>query len=131
MNRNDLQLYNLQRVCHAIAKQNGFYDNVTSPSARRFHIYQQLTHAMIELGELADLVRKRGGLNVPNFAHESWADWENDDAALALNEALAEEVADVIIILLDWAEFVGLDISNAMVDKLAKNSTRGRQYGVS
>jgi NTP pyrophosphatase (non-canonical NTP hydrolase) len=84
---------------------------------RQFHTLRSLIVSLnLEAGELLELTQ-----------------WQPDSAIEALpadpagREALADEMADVLMYLLLMAEATGIDLGEATVDKLAKNE---RKYPV-
>jgi NTP pyrophosphatase (non-canonical NTP hydrolase) len=44
-------------------------------------------------------------------------------------ERVAEELADVVIRIIDYAQYNGLDIANAMIYKAEKNEGRSHKHG--
>lgn len=100
-------------------------------------------------GFLADLAREVLEINRANgwqpLEPEEWEGRYKVPAVLALihsevSEALeafrvrdrdnfAEELADVVIRVLDCAGGLGIDLDSAVVAKLAKNRTRGHRHG--
>lgn len=101
------------------------------------------------LGFLAELAREVLEINRANgwqpLEPDEWAQRYKVPAILALihsevSEALeafrkqdrenfAEELADVVIRVLDCAGGLGIDLDAAVLEKLAKNRTRGHRHG--
>lgn len=91
----------LSHDIHTWAREQGFYDREGHPS----FLSEKLLLAVSEIAEVQDCLRD-GDRN-----HE------------------AEEVADAIIRLLDYAAYRGFDIDVAVARKMAENRSRPRLHG--
>ncbi len=92
-----------QRAIHEVAKEKGWWDE-----PRNTGEIIALTHS-----ELSEALEGARAGNPPSDKIKAYS-------------SLEEELADVVIRILDWAEHDGLDIVGAMEAKLDYN--RGRDY---
>lgn len=92
----------LAKRIHDIAKQKGFYDKPVS-------FYRSIALIHSEVSEAL----------------------EGDRNAIPEGEkgCVSEELADVIIRVLDTAEYMGLDMEAALAKKMDYNNTRGHMHG--
>jgi len=96
----DDSLQKLQTYIWKINQERGF--STEKPS-------EKLVMLMEEVGELAKAVRKQSGLKFTNTTRQTEA---------------AEELADVLIVLLGLSSLLNIDIFQALLDKEAKNRKR-------
>lgn len=108
---NSLRLADLAHTAHLIAEDRGFHGGAFPITGLAFNyvawVNQQLTHLVIEVGELADGFRKEGKLSL-------------------------EEAADVFIVLGDLVcrtPELGVAFEEAIQEKLRKNLQREKLYG--
>lgn len=113
----------LADTIHAEVRVNGFYDaydqlfsTLDEPEEREqlklMSVGQKLALVTSEVGELVEAFRK------PRISKK-----------LLTHTEAEEEMADVVIRLLDLAAFLGMDIEGAMQAKLAYNRTRTYMHG--
>lgn len=90
----------IQRYVEAMLIERGFDDETIS---QRFMLLLE------EAGEFAKAARKSAGIKLADNARQ---------------QDLADEAADVFILLLDICVDLGIDLEKAFLDKEAKNSQR-------
>jgi len=57
--------------------------------------------------------------------HFQWKDFEESEAhATAAKEAIADEIADVSVYLIELSDNLGIDLEEAILKKLAKNAAK-------
>lgn len=95
----------LQTICHNLAKKSGWWDGVDVKDKNVLGTKIALMHS--ELSEALEGVRK--GLN---------------DSHLTDRSAEEVELADCIIRIFDYAGARNLDLTTAIIDKLAYNQQR-------
>lgn len=111
---NTLSLNDLARECHDTAVRSGFYDRdsdnpLTQPVDRVI-----LRHMLIitEVAELTEAIRKPELSNhIPSHTLEE------------------EEVADILIRVLDYAAWRGIDLTKVMNAKMTFNQSREHMHG--
>lgn len=96
----NITLKELQEYVWQVNKERGF--NLKSPS-------KKLVMLMEEVGELAKAIRKQEGLKFTSTTTQT---------------DVAEELADVLIVLLGLASILKVDIQTAVAEKEAKNRKR-------
>jgi NTP pyrophosphatase (non-canonical NTP hydrolase) len=98
-----------QRVIHEHKRRFGLYDNVDaveqmSPQARPFTVAARLMHIVSELAEAFEEVRNPAT--------------SLDRTPRPSDDALAGELADAVLHLMDLAEDLGVDLGNTITAKL-------------
>lgn len=101
-------LSELQKLCAAASKNNGWYDRP------------------IEIPEMIALLHSE--------VSEALESWRNGETMLWYREngkpeGIAAEFADILIRLGDYAERLGIDLTQAVAEKMAYNATRGYRHG--
>jgi NTP pyrophosphatase (non-canonical NTP hydrolase) len=96
----------VQRVAHLNAVRKGFWDSVPEVG----------TSLMLMTSELAE-------------ACEAYREGNPPSTKAAGFSCAEEELADVIIRVMDFAEFHHLRISEAILCKMAHNASRPRKHG--
>ena len=105
-----MTLRDLQKQAHALACDKGWWDNQKdSEYARAASI--ALMHS--ELSEVLEAIRK------PDMR----------DKHLPHLDPVAVELADVVIRILDFCEGYGLDLEQAVMEKMAYNRGREKHHG--
>jgi NTP pyrophosphatase (non-canonical NTP hydrolase) len=99
-------IYHMQQICHDISKDKGFWDE-----ERNFGEAVALMHS--ELSEALEAARKGNpeSVKIPGFSH------------------VEEELADLMIRVMDWAGGKNLRIADAILAKLEYNITRHHKHG--
>lgn len=100
------QINILQEICHKDAKANGWWNKPPE-------VGTALMLMVSELGEACEAERKdiRSSEHIPEFS------------------GIEEELADVIIRILDFAGYHNLRIADAIASKVTFNRTRGYKHG--
>lgn len=93
---------------------NGWFDRVRSQEADIALLHSEVSELFEEIRDGADTNRNR---------------YHVDDNGNLKPEGIPSELADVIIRALDTAYRWGIDIDDAVAEKLAYNATRGRFHG--
>jgi len=99
------KMKNIQRICHQIAKDKGFWDK-----DRNNGELIALMHT--ELSEALEWLRNESNLKEKEM-------WDN----------VAEEMADCVIRICDFCEARNLDLDTAIWEKMDKNKKRKRKHG--
>ena len=145
---NYIAFYEIVESIHATAVEKGFWDQERHPAelmmwgvseiSEVFERFMELPDAsppgkqhpaanmMLDIREIAlrfDEFQKTGSGVVLEYG-ETWAPYQMVGDARA-----AEEVADVIIIMMDLAGGFGLPIMPALAEKMAKNEQRPHRHG--
>lgn len=101
-----LNLTPLQAQLRAFAQARGWEPH---------HTPRNLLLALVgEVGELAEILQWRSDAGLATLAQEDPAEWVH----------LGEELADVQIYLARLADVLGVDMTAAVTDKLAKNARK-------
>ena len=98
----------LQRDVHEMAREKGWWDEERNDG-------EVLMLVVSELAETCEALR-RGNPPAEHIAASGFSHVE-------------EELADVVIRLMDWAEARGYDVGGAVLAKVAFNATRERKHG--
>lgn len=93
-------------VAHGMAKSKGWYEVPVEDGTRIALMHSELSEALEALRKGYDRSNK-----IPNYTH------------------LEEELADVIIRIMDFAGFKGLDVAGAICEKIKHNATRSHRHG--
>ncbi len=97
------QLNNYAHSAHMNAVDKGFWEDVELTDVR--HLLSLLMLVNTEVSEAAEAVRKGDHLN------------------------LQEELADICIRVFDFAEGLGFNLEQAIVNKMQSNESRPRKHG--
>ena len=118
-----MDLSDLQREAHAIAKDHGWWDE-----GRTFGDCIALVHS--ELSEALEAYREHGGV-VNMFKYSDDTKWFLHDTS-GHPAGVASELADVVIRVADMAEFYGVDLASEIETLRRENDERdmtGRTFG--
>lgn len=105
-----MSIRDLQKQAHEIAKQHGFWDGCSMSS-----IPEKLCLIHAEISEALEWHRTNG----------AWL----QSAKVEGVSNFAEELADVVIRIMDLAEYCGVDLQAAIEKKSQYNLTRPRKHG--
>ena len=118
----------LQRTCYSIAKSKGFHERWRSP-------LEAMALVTSEVGEAVEAVRKID----PDIANDLRTGPLDYNAAIdaTLSEhigndgysAYAEELADIVIRVMDEADDRNIDLAGAILAKLKYNMSRPYKHG--
>lgn len=129
----ELKLNELAAACHKSAQDKGWYDE---PSPRT--PAEALLLITTEVAEIVEEIRKPNPIGkmyfiaVPGLqaAIDEGCSTSVEIASRGIKpEGESTEVADVLIRLLDYAVWRGIDIEVAVETKMAYNATRERRHG--
>ena len=108
LEEDDKKMQSLQRLCHQLAKEKGFWDE------KQRNKGELLMLVVSELGEALEALRKG---NRQKLGEE----WRKD--------TFEDELADAIIRLLDLVESENVDMNWQIFNKLDYNKTREHKHG--
>lgn len=108
---NDITIRQFQEDSHRIAREHGFWEQMDiiardHPDGIPIVLDSKLMLITGEVAEAEDALRHDKG-----------------------NEAVGEELADIMIRVADLAEWMGIDLTNAIQSKQAYNETRPHKHG--
>ncbi len=113
-------LKNLQKVCHKIACEKGFYDMLKYKIPEHLIISEKLMHTVDELSEAHEALRN-GNRQVHYNNKLRDKDWEKD--------TFEDELADAIIRIADLAEYMKVDLEWQIKNKMDYNKKRPYKHG--
>lgn len=99
-------LRELAERCHNNAVNKGFYDNPPTDGERIALIHSEASEGL-----------------------EACRHGNPPSEHIPQHSALAEELADIVIRILDWSHFKGIDIGRAIFDKMTFNEGRPHKHG--
>jgi NTP pyrophosphatase (non-canonical NTP hydrolase) len=95
----------LQRICHEIAREKGFWDGLELHEYGDRNNAEMLMLMVSELGEACEALRKE--------------DWKN----------VGEELADCVIRIMDFCEGREINLEKEITKKILKNKKRPYKHG--
>jgi len=99
----------LQKLCHEIAKQKGFWDSV-------FGIPLDMTNEDRNNGELIALMHSELSEALEDIRHDNW-------------KHVGEELADCVIRIMDFCEARHINLEKEILKKVKKNKKRPYKHG--
>ena len=116
------------RAVHELARAKGWYDgnspSGTAPQAEESAFIERACKNLHdEVSELHEAWRN-GNLHEPCDKSEKMK-----EAGIAPISCLEDELADIIIRVMDNAQFLGVDLGSAVLRKHQFNATRGHRHG--
>ena len=125
------QIRDLQKKVHLNAKHKGFYDKLPMNTG------EQLMLVTSELGEALEADRNRRFADWNGFDEvvfdpqfKGWGSgFLNDHFENFIKDTFEDELADVVIRIMDMAEFRGIDLELHIWAKMAYNAGRERLHG--
>lgn len=117
-------LNELSTAIHANAVAKGWWED-----DRPFTEIIALIHS--EVSEALEEYRNGHGPNEVYYkhGHERRSVFQDEEGNLGKPEGVPIELADVIIRILDYAGYTGMDIDSAVERKIAYNATRPHRHG--
>ncbi len=109
-----MEIEQLQKDSHAIARKSGFYDETYKSRGSR----EYASRLMLIVSELAEALE-----DIRDDHYELWIDREGKPHGLPV------ELADVVIRVADFAEFAGFSLAEAIQIKQAYNEKRPYKHG--
>jgi NTP pyrophosphatase (non-canonical NTP hydrolase) len=116
-------LTDLKNVVHDLARAKGWYDGVNKNNTEDQFIERACNNLHDEVSELHEAWRNNR-LREPCDKAEGMI-----AAGLTVLTCIEEEFADVIIRVLDYCAFLGIDIQSAVAIKHMFNETRPARHG--
>lgn len=107
----------LAKQCHRIARDHGFWDHA-------YHTVRDPVLGDVEARVLNPSIIPEKLALIHSEVSEALEAFRNDD-----DGNLEEELADVVIRVLDLAAFRGYDLETAILEKMRKNSQRPHMHG--
>lgn len=98
------------KIAHEYRVEKGWWDDPNRS------IYSALIHIMCELAEVAEEIRDGRD---PKVTH-----WSRDKRGNLKPEGVPSELADVVLLAMDFAGQYGIDLESAMLTKMSYNFTR-------
>lgn len=108
----EMLIKNLQKRAHATATAKGWHDKKVSP-------VECLALVQCEISEAIEEVRKGKRMNEAYFSPSN----------PSKPEGVPSELADAVIRILDLSEEFGIDLEQAIAEKMAFNETRPYRHG--
>ncbi len=105
-----MSLNQLAQEAHQLAQEKGWYDTERTPADILMLIHEEISEAW---GHLRD-------------GRELTEVWHDDKGK---PDGFPVEMADVLIRVLDYCGYLGIDIGALVMGKIAYNRTRGHRHG--
>ncbi len=119
-----IDLSALQKDIHAIAKEKGFWDSPITVDT----VPAKLMLVVSEVAEAMEADRKDKKADWDNYRGDESMNWELAYERY-LKGSFGDELADIIIRVLDLSEYLGIDLSSHIEVKVEYNQTRPLKHG--
>lgn len=113
-----MTIQDAQYAAWLLAEEKGFHDGRSGAGRDDTMVRLALLHT--EVSEATQLVKRHFPDNIPHI---------NECGCLDVGNAFSEELADILIRLLDLAGCTGVDLQSAYNLKMAINARRPHNYG--
>ena len=121
----------LSKEVHANAKAKGFFDDEKNIGEMLCLIHSETSEALEcdRKNKYYELPIIKGGLNVKEAIKEDSDSWYKTYFENAVKDTFEDELADIMIRVMDLAAFKGVDLETHIKAKMRYNSLRPHKHG--
>lgn len=136
----EISIYQLQKSAHQNALDKGFYEGIEDFyeldfQQQQLHVSQKIMLIVSEASEAFEVLRKMKndeGIYMPEKEYDIAAggeEFNSDKFKIHIKDTLPDELADVVIRVLDLAGWLDINLQRHIELKMKYNSTREAKHG--
>lgn len=118
-----MTIQRIKEVAHKIAKEKGFWES------DNFNVSEKLMLIVSEVAEAQEADRKGHHVDIGNYVEKTGGFFEPKFFEQEVKNSFGDELADVIIRVLDLCAKMEVDIETHILLKLKYNKTRPFKHG--